>query len=233
MKILIVAATRIEVEPLEQCLLQWDEQGLLKQHAIELMITGAGSVFTAFKLGKMLPLDNWDLAINLGICGSFNRNFPIGTVVNITTDTFGDFGATDDHTYLNAFEIGLADGNAFPFSNGLISNTIDPKYKVIQSLPTARGITMNTVSGNENSIRRLIEKFPADVESMEGASFLYCCLKESIPCVQLRAVSNYVQKRDKSSWNIPLAIKNLNHTATSLIMEMIDIDNSQFLILNS
>jgi futalosine hydrolase len=35
-------------------------------------------------------------------------------------------------------------------------------------------------------------------------------LQENIPFVQLRAVSNYVEIRDKSKWNIPLAVENLN-----------------------
>lgn len=28
--------------------------------------------------------------------------------------------------------------------------------------------------------------------------------------IQIRAISNYVEKRDKSKWNMPLAINNLN-----------------------
>jgi futalosine hydrolase len=31
-----------------------------------------------------------------------------------------------------------------------------------------------------------------------------------IPCIQLRSISNYVEPRNRSNWNIPLAIKALN-----------------------
>jgi futalosine hydrolase len=41
--------------------------------------------------------------------------------------------------------------------------------------------------------------------------------QEYIPCIQLRAVSNYVEKRNKDAWNIPLAIENLNKQLIAII----------------
>lgn len=221
MKLLIVAATRMEIKPLEDYLIQLDQQGLLKLHAIELMITGAGMVQTAFRLGKLLPMDNWDLAINLGICGSFNRQLLPGTTVQVVSDTFGDMGAEDGEAFLDSFEIGLTDRDAYPFMNGWIHNMAATEYEVLQSIPAVRGITMNTVSGNEINIRKRVKKFAADVESMEGAAFFYCCKHESIPCLQIRTVSNYIERRDKNQWNIPLAISKLNETAIRLLQEII------------
>lgn len=224
MKLLIVAATRMEIKPLEDYLLKLDQQGLLQLHAIELMITGAGMVQTSFRLGKMLPLDNWDLAINLGICGSFNRQLPPGTTVHVVSDTFGDMGAEDGDDFRDAFDIGLTDKDAFPFMNGWINNLAATKYELVQLLPAVKGITMNTVSGNEINIRKLENKFAADIESMEGAAFMYCCKVESIPCLQIRAVSNYIERRDKNHWNIPLAISKLNETAIRLLQEIVNPD---------
>ncbi|MNH40683.1 Futalosine hydrolase [compost metagenome] len=60
------------------------------------------------------------------------------------------------------------------------------------------------------SIAKALKLFPAEVESMEGAAFFYVCLSEGVKCVQLRSISNYVERRNRESWNIPLAIKNLN-----------------------
>ena len=69
---------------------------------------------------------------------------------------------------------------------------------------------MNTASGNQRTIDQLMANVSADVESMEGAGFVRAALMSSIPAIQVRAVSNYVEPRDRSKWNIPLAIKNLN-----------------------
>jgi len=65
------------------------------------------------------------------------------------------------------------------------------------------------------------ERFHPEVETMGGAAFLYGCLIEKIPCVQIRAISNFVEVRDKSRWNIPLAVKNLT-TATLEILDYLN-----------
>jgi futalosine hydrolase len=65
------------------------------------------------------------------------------------------------------------------------------------------------VHGNEESIREIEKRTPAQVESMEGAAFLYACRLENVPCMQIRAISNYVEKRNRSKWKIELAQSNL------------------------
>lgn len=225
MKILIVAATRQEIEPLEAFLSEFDQRPLLKQHAVELLITGIGGVFTAFHLGKMLQQDNWDLAINLGICGCFNREIPIGTTLNITADTFGDLGAVDGSEFLDAFDLQWMDADRFPFTNGWLINQRVVESAIANSLPRVKALSVNTVSGNDHDVERLTARYHADAESMEGAAFMWCCLKESIPFLQMRAVSNYVEQRRKLNWDIPLAIKNLNATAISMLKEYLQAHN--------
>jgi futalosine hydrolase len=52
---------------------------------------------------------------------------------------------------------------------------------------------------------------------MEGAAFHYVCLLEKAPFAQVRAISNYVETRDKSKWQIPTAIQSLNQWAISFL----------------
>src|SRR6185295_13679489 len=127
MKILIVAATWEEIKPLEKYLQQQDELKTFRDHAIELCVTGIGSTFTAFQLGKILPQVNWDCAINLGVCGAFNKEFKIGTAVNVVEDSFADLGAEDGKNFLDAFQLGLIEKNSFPFSNGVLKNPLPEK----------------------------------------------------------------------------------------------------------
>ena len=37
---------------------------------------------------------------------------------------------------------------------------------------------------------------------MEGAAFFYVCLKEKVNFFQIRAISNFVEKRNKKNWEI-------------------------------
>ena len=96
----------------------------------------------------------------------------------------------------------------------------DKKLPGISTLREVSGITVNTVHGNEKSISGIIERLNPDIETMEGAAFFYVCEKEKQPCIQLRGISNYVEKRNREAWNIPLALKNLTATVKELIHEL-------------
>ena len=74
----------------------------------------------------------------------------------------------------------------------------------------AKGITVNTIHGNKNSIYNIQKRLHPDVESMEGAACMMVCNKLGFEFFQIRAISNYVEERAKEKWNIGLAIKNLN-----------------------
>ena len=73
-----------------------------------------------------------------------------------------------------------------------------------------KGITVNTVHGIENSIHEMVERLHPDIESMEGAAVFKVCEEMRVSCIQIRSISNKVEKRNKESWNLPLAISNLN-----------------------
>ena len=51
---------------------------------------------------------------------------------------------------------------------------------------------------------------------MEGASFFYACEQAGILGIQIRSISNMVERRNKDNWQIGLAIKNLNDTLIQL-----------------
>jgi futalosine hydrolase len=44
---------------------------------------------------------------------------------------------------------------------------------------------------------------------MEGAAFFYAANLLDVPSIQLRAISNYIEPRDRSKWEIKLALENL------------------------
>jgi futalosine hydrolase len=214
MNILIVSATSLEIAPfLKEIKAETDGTIISshshKEHTIDILFTGVGMTLTAFYLGKYLN-SKYDLAINAGICGSFNRLIRLGEVVCINEDYFADLGAEDDEKFLSVLELSLP--GAY-----YVRNENPYKNNFVQSLKQVRGLTVNTTHGNETSIKKLTSRLQADVESMEGAAFLWACNQFKIKCVQIRSVSNYVEKRDKSKWEIGLAVKNLNDTLLRLL----------------
>lgn len=221
MQSLLVAATHNEVENLLKAFTFIEKKSAqislysYKSQQIDVLVTGVGIHATAFSLGKYLS-DKYQFAINVGIAGSFNRNIDLGAVVNIYSDCFAELGAENDKDFISAFDLGLMDKNEFPFENGWIENNWNLKNLIIENLPKVSGITVNKVHGNEENIEKVFQLFHPYTESMEGAAFLYACRMENVPCVQIRSISNYVEKRNREAWNIPLALQNLHQTILTI-----------------
>lgn len=190
---LVVAATVAEIE---QCI------PYLQERNIPYLITGVGMVSTCYALSKRIAKRDFSYIINIGIAGSLNKDLEIGSLVEIIEDTFSELGAQDGENFLSVKELGF--GNA--------TFTFQQPLNLDLQLLQVSGITVNTVHGNETSIHTIMKRFPSiQTESMEGAAVFYVCEQENIPCVQVRSISNYVEVRDKSRWNIPLAIQNINN----------------------
>jgi futalosine hydrolase len=206
MKLLIVCATEDEIRPF----LAYRAAHLAPKKVEEsILITGVGMVASTFSLTKKLKNHKYDLVLQVGVGGAFNDSLPPGEVVFIGSDQFGDMGAEDHDKYLDVFELGLFLKDEFPFREGKLANPHKPQeYKI--SLPAASGLTINTVSGSEKTIKMRADKYKCDVESMEGAAFHYVCLRDEVHFAQVRAISNRVTPRDKSQWKMQDAIANLN-----------------------
>jgi len=225
MRLLIVSATSLEIKPLLNTL----GKGRVLRHRItryrykhfqvDVLITGVGMVPTATGTAIALASYSYDAVINAGICGSFNRNLPLGIVLNINTDCLPETGAEDGEHFLSIIDLKLLDQDEFPFTAGKLVNNSVFESRLINELPVASGVTVNTVHGNASSITAFLALHPADTESMEGAAFIYACKMYSIRHIQIRSVSNYIEDRDVSQWNIPLAVQNLNHFLLNLLEE--------------
>ena len=176
----------------------------------ESLVTGVGMVATTFTLTQKLIENHFDLIIDLGIAGSFNPVFEIGSVVQVVSDRFSELGVEDNGRFIPADEMKLAKKEDVVFTTDIRINF----------LPEAHGITVNRVHGTGETIDSARQQFNPDIESMEGAAIAYVCQKFNIPWVQIRSVSNKVEPRNRDAWNIPLAIENL-HTEVSKYLEIV------------
>lgn len=182
MKILLVAATAQEVQ-------------LMGEHKV--LITGIGMVATAIEVARELATHNYDHVYNVGIAGAFDRALQLGEVVEVTEDLLAELGVEDGPTFKTFDAIGLK----------VTQKVLSP---AVTKLKSVRGITVNTVHGDEASIKKVMKQWNPQVESMEGAACMLACARFGVPCTQIRAISNYVERRNREAWKIPLAIENLN-----------------------
>jgi futalosine hydrolase len=207
MKILVAAATLKEL------------QFINRRDNVTVANTGIGIASTVYHLTRLLKT-KYDLVLNIGIAGSFSEKLHVGEVVAVYSETFGDFGVAGKNGFSTCFEENIISADMFPYSNGVLMSENAWKISSDLSIPVVKGITNNTVSGEENLIQRMKDKFSPEIETMEGAAFFYVCLMENVPFVEIRSISNMVESRDKNKWNIPLAIKNLSDKINAYLVKI-------------
>jgi futalosine hydrolase len=196
MQILIIAATSFELQPFLEVVSNYDQ--------CDTLVTGVGMVATGFELGRMLHEKKYDLLINVGIGGCLDRTIEIGTVIQVVSESFVELGAEDGHNFIPIDQLGYGRST---FTSGLLND----KELRLPFLKQGEGITVNKVHGSTESIEKIKKLHPNSlVESMEGAAVFYAADKMTIPVIEIRGISNYVERRNRATWNIPLAIMNSN-----------------------
>lgn len=221
MNIMLVSATETEIAPfftfLENSAKKLSSNYFIYNRLhIQIIITGPGIMNTTFALCTSLQGQNTDLIINVGIAGAFNIQVPKGAVFTIDKDRFADFGTENaDASFTDIFSMGLQDKNEAPYSDGWIELTEElPEHL---HLLKGKGVTVNKVTGTIRSAEELINLYQPDTESMEGAAFAFVAAKLHIKSLQIRAISNHVEARNRANWDLPLAISNLNTKLLQII----------------
>ncbi len=211
MKILITAATDIELNPIKESIIKLqDFYPHLSKFKFNFLNTGLGIPSTIFALMDCIGNQRFDFCFNIGIAGSFDGDLMIGETCFVQSDFFGDLSAEfSDGSTNDFFELGFIDPNLYPFTNKIMINPINIFDFNIKKV---HGSTVQKVHGSKASIESFKFKYPnIEIETMESAAIFYVCLQKQIPFLCFRSISNYIEPRNKDNWNIPLAINNLQH----------------------
>jgi futalosine hydrolase len=181
----------------------------------DVIVTGVGMVATVFHLTNALHKNTYSQIINVGLTGAINRGLSLGQVVNVVSDEFAFWGAENKGEFLSVFDLNLQSENERPFENKIIT-PLQTNFN-LEDIQKINGLTVQTVTGSATSIDLLLKTYKADVESMEGAAVFYVANQFEIPAAQIRAISNYVEPRNRDNWKIKEALDALNHAVLPLI----------------
>ena len=213
MYILLTAATNFEIQPAINFLAEHDR--LTGNNETDVLITGIGSMSTAYWITKAVDKRRPDLLIQAGVAGSYSDDHLPGSLVLVKEEVTGDLGVEENGEFKDVFDMGLPQITA-PYSG---KNLVNPDANRLgrYNLPLVSGVTINEITTRPTRIQQLQQKYQPVVESMEGAAFHYIALIEKIPFIQLRAVSNKVGERDKSKWKMKEAIFLLNEQLIKIL----------------
>ena len=115
MRILLVSATEKEINLVIQNAREVKKtgsylfSGSYNNLQVDFLIAGIGLPVSIFRLTRQLSCNNYDLVINPGIAGSFKEEYPIGSVVSVASEQFGDLGVDDRGEFKTLFDLGFVD----------------------------------------------------------------------------------------------------------------------------
>ncbi len=221
MRLLIVAATPLETHLLRRHFefrqdspLVW--KGKVNEMDISMLHTGIGMTNTALHLGYFLGQCTVDVALNIGIAGSYDHRWSLGTIVEIVEDTFAELGAEYLDTFYDLEKMGFP---LMQVKDIVYYNTLKNPLSPLGNFPIATAITANTVHGQSHSISLMRSRWNKQIESMEGAAFFQAMLFKEIPFRALRGISNYVEIRElnNQSWRIREAAEEVQKAIIQLL----------------
>lgn len=225
MYLTIVAATKMEVLPLIQyfqaSLVPGEKFYASQDDKVHVLITGMGMMQTATHLAIYAMKHQRDVYIDAGVAGAFNRDITIGEVVHVVSETYGDFGVEDGDEFKDFYDLGFLEKKEDEFGHGLLAPFGDLKnHPQLQTIRSVSSLTVNKVHGKEETIAMIMKKYPADIENMEGLAFFNVLNELQKSCIEIRSVSNYVERRNKENWDLPLSVKNLNEFLIRLVEQL-------------
>lgn len=178
---------------------------------------GVGPAAAAAGAARMLALAEaaghpYRAVLSAGVAGGFAGRVAVGGLVLAARSIHADLGAESPDGWLSLDQLGLGT-TVRPADPGLLS-------RLRARLPDATvGDVLTVATGTGTSARAaaLAAAHPeAMAEAMEGYGVACAAAGAGVAFAELRAISNLVGPRDRSSWRIPAALASLTAAATTL-----------------
>ena len=231
----ILEQTRIAEEltdsvSLMSCGRRWCH-GVYAGRNIDLVESGLGAANTAHALTRGLEGRCPDMVLQVGVAGAYaGSGLQVGDLTVAAEEVYGDLGGVTPHGWRPAEEIGIPVAqvggmplyNRFPADEMLGRRALDILRKS-QTVRVERGpfVTVQACSGTAALGAERQARVPGALcESMEGAAAAHVCALYGVRFVEVRGVSNAVEDRDLSLWDLPLANGRAQDAALCLLREL-------------
>ena len=201
--------------------------GKIYDKTYDLIITGPGGFNAAHALTVYLEQTSPVTILQTGIAGVFRQaGIPIGDIAIATREQYIHTGVRTDGAENDSLPFDLIKRD--PLSRkGIYSfepDRVDYIHKMLSMALSAdqinitRGpfITVSSITSSFQQADRLYSAFSPIMEAMEGAASAHIAALYGIPMIEIRAASNVAGERDKSKWDIDLAVKQLGRVCSCL-----------------
>lgn len=212
MRILIMTAVSVERDAVLR--------GLHSDSRFDVMLAGVGSVAAAVNTARALTNSEYSLVISAGIGGGFPGRAEVGSLVLANEIVVADLGAETSEGFCSIDELGFGCSHV-QIEASLVERVA--RALLLAELPVITGpvLTVSTVTGTTERTVELATRRPgATAEAMEGYGVGLAALDRGLPVLEIRAISNIVGPRDRSTWRIKEALDVLE-AASAVLTEVL------------
>jgi futalosine hydrolase len=217
---LIAAATEYEMKPfLAECM----------PGGFSHLLTGIGPVETAVRLSSRLHANGEKVAgvINFGVAGAYihsdSRKGPgLLDICVADREVLGDLGVCLLERIEPFTGKHLRAPDSFVVDQLLLARTRD--ILRANHIPHFCGtfVTVACASGTAERGRMLAEQHRGLCENMEGAAVARVCDAFNLPFLEIRCISNMVEDRDTSRWQLHKACRRAAEVTSAVVRHLID-----------
>lgn len=190
---------------------------------------GVGKLNAATATTVMLEHHKPRLVINTGSAGAYvGSGLSIGDLAVASDEALGDEGVIIADGWRDLRYMGLPSldhggkqyYNTIPLSKHASEKAMQLADYYGVFLMRGRFITVSTCSGTRVYGDELARRFQGIAENMEGAAVAHVCLRYGVDCLEIRGISNLVEDRDMSKWQLPRAVEAAQRFVLKYLEEM-------------
>lgn len=216
--IFIVCATELELLPLLESVPADNEWMPL--------VCGVGVIETTLSLCRMLEKRRGEISavVHFGVAGAYisesGEGLKLLDICLAEEELLGDFGICHaDH--IEPLPDHLVNKSRYLLDTDLLKQCAAMLKKQKIEFQQGTFVTVAGVSATAERGRMLHNQYDALCENMEGAAVARICEEFSLPLLELRCISNYVEDRDLSRWKLPEACQKAAGCAASFLQELL------------
>ena len=180
-----------------------------------LLHSGVGKASAAAATTALIAASRPALLIMLGCGGAYaGSGLEVGDLALATCEIYGDEGVQTPNGFLDMEALGLPlvekSGvrlfNRFPVAEPLLERAAPSLGHAAEAagrrLAEGPFVTVSTCSGSSLAGAELVRRTGGICENMEGAAAAQICALHGLPFLELRGISNLVEDRDLSRWDL-------------------------------
>ena len=181
------------------------------ESVLEVVVGGVGAAAAAAATATALSAGGYDLVLSAGIAGGF-APLEAGSIAVASACEFGDLGAETDGGFVPVSDLGL----------GTVRYEVAPRLALeltdLCGAHLGTILTVGTVTGTAATAAARLQRCPdAVAEAMEGAGVALASSRRAVPFGEIRAISNAVGPRERSTWRVPEALAALGRAVASIV----------------